>query len=55
MVDQSQAIIAGWTGVSKGGTYNAIEYATNKGLPILVKHPTLFIENWINLPQVKEV
>lgn len=54
MIDQGNAILACWTGVSKGGTYNAIEYATNKGLPILVKHPTLFIENWTNL-QVKEV
>jgi uncharacterized phage-like protein YoqJ len=49
MIDQGHAVCAGWTGVTKGGTYNAVEYATNKGLPILVKHPTLFIENWTNL------
>lgn len=53
MIDRAQAVVAGWTGVKKGGTWNAIEYAINKGLPILVKHPTLYTEQWVRKQDIK--
>ena len=48
MVDKSDAVIAVWDG-KKGGTANCVAYATACGLPILVIHPVMLHENWINV------
>jgi len=39
MVDQSDYVIAIWDGMSKGGTWNCINYAKSQGKPILLIQP----------------
>lgn len=34
MIDRSEVVLAVWDGIPKGGTFNAIKYARELGLPI---------------------
>ena len=46
MVDRAHAVIGGWNGQRKGGTYNCIEYTKSKGKPILIINPITKEVQW---------
>lgn len=39
MVDRADTVIAVWDGIEKGGTWNCVEYAFKKGVPIYRINP----------------
>lgn len=44
MVDHANAIISVWTEKMEGGTFNTLEYADKKGLPMLILNPQTFTQ-----------
>ena len=52
MVDHADVVIACWDRVEKGGTWNCVEYALNKGKVVIAIHPTTYNKTtmWRSLP-----
>jgi hypothetical protein len=47
MIDRAHAIIAGWDGAQRGGTWNAITYACNVQRPIFGINHTTRTAEWM--------
>ena len=46
MVNKSKYVVAVWNKVKKGGTWNCVDYAFNKGKKVCVVDPSNFTKTW---------